>query len=230
MAFRLIQIGNSLPFSFIVDPSSEFEGGMIAQLTTSGNQIVCGVSDGRAPIGIIDDIRTRAFTAPSWNETVIAPAMGVLNSAGKLVTPVDVKIELKNPNVIQSSFASSISMALNARNGVVTFVAGTELNFDQAGSGTPDSIRAIVNYRYQIPNIIGDDSTQGSGRVTVWFQRFIGSTDMYETNQVYMLNSNLFVSENGLLTTRQPTTHHPAVAIVTGPPSSVLGSLEFLWY
>jgi hypothetical protein len=226
---RIIQTGNALPFSFIVDPSSEFEPGMIAQLNVSGNTVVCGVSDGRAPIGVIDEIRTRAFTAPSWNEFVIVPATGVPGPNGQLVTPIDVLVPLKNPNVIQSSFTSSISLVLTARNGLVTFPAGTPLNFDAIGSGQPNAIRAVVNYRYQIPNIIGDDSTIGAGRIAVWFQRFIGETDVYETNQVYPLNANLFVSELGLLTTRQVTPHHPAVALCIAPPSPVNGTLQYLW-
>lgn len=223
---RVIQSGNSLPFSFIVDPSAEFEPGMIAQLNVSGNTVVCGVSDGRAPIGVIDEIRTRAFTAPSWNEFVITPATGVLSPGGQLVTPIDIVVPLKNPNVIQSSFTSSIALILTPRNGIVTFPAGTPLNFDSCGSGQPDSIRAVVNYRYQIPNIIGDDSTIGAGRMAVWFQRMIFETDVYETNQVYPLNANLFVSEMGLLTTRQVSPHHPAIALCIGPPSSVLGTLQ----
>ena len=212
-----------------MDPSAEFEPGMIGQLNVSGNQIVCGVSDGRAPIGIIDDIRTKAFTAPAWNEVIIAPATGIPNGAGQLVTPIDIKMELQNPNVLKSSFASSINVILNSRNGVITFPAGTPLNMDMAGSGTPDSIKAVVNYRYQIPNIIGDDSTQGSSRVTVWFQRMIGEVSVYETNQTYPLNANLFVSELGLLTTRQPTDKHPSVAIVTSPPSAIFSTLQFMW-
>lgn len=200
---------------------------MVAQLTIVGNQVVCGLSDGRAPIGIIDDIRTRAFTAPSWSETVIVAVDPMMVVNGK--TTMDIKMELKNPNVLASSFASSIDVILNARNGVVTFPAGTTLNLDLAGTGSPNAIKAVVNYRYQVPNIIGDDSTQGSGRMTVWFQRFIGQTDVFETNQIYPLNANLFVSEEGLLTTRQPTAQHPAVAIVTSPPSVVFGTLEMLW-
>ena len=53
---RLIQIGNSLPVSFPVDPTSVFQPGQIGQLKVIGNEIVCGISDGTAPFGIIDDI------------------------------------------------------------------------------------------------------------------------------------------------------------------------------
>lgn len=225
---RIVQTGNSLPFSFIVDPSAQFEPGQIAQLNAAGNQVVCGVSDGRFPIGIIDDIRTNSFSAPAWNEIVIVPASGVMSN-GVLVSAIPVKQELANPNVIPSSFTSGVACTLNARNGVITFLAGTPLNFDMTGSGTPDAIRAVVNYRYQVPNVIGDDSTAGSGRITVWFQRMIASTTCFETNQTYPLNANLFSSETGLFTTRQPFENAPAIAIVTGPPSPLMGTLEFIW-
>jgi len=227
--FRIVQAGNSIPTSFPVDPNAEFQPGQFAQLNVFGNNIVCGVSDGTVPIGIIDDIKTTAFTAPSIDEVIIVPAQGTTGPGGKLITSIDIKAELANPNVISASFISNpVDVELIPRNGVIVFPAGTELNFDMTGSGTPDAIRTVVSYTYQIPNVVGDDSTAGSNRVTVWFQRMIAQTDQYETNQRYPLNAPLFVSESGLLTTRQPTPTHPIVAIVTGPPSAIFGSLEFL--
>ena len=77
MSFRIVQAGNALPTSYPVDPSAEFEPGMVAQLGVIGNNIVCGVSDGTAPIGIIDDIKTRAFTSTSIDEVVIASAPAI---------------------------------------------------------------------------------------------------------------------------------------------------------
>lgn len=225
---RLVQVGNSLPFSFPVDPNAEFQPGQIAQLNVMGNQIVCGVSDGTAPIGIIDDIKTNSFTSASIDEVVIVPTVGVMSN-GKLVTPMDIKTELENPNIVERSFLTDVDVLLIPRNGVIVIPQGTELNFDNAGTGTPDSVRVVVSYTYQVPNVPGDDSTMGSGRVTVWFQRIIAQTDQFETNQRYPVNANLFVSETGLLTTRMPSPNHAAVAIVTAPPTSLQGSLEFLW-
>ncbi len=227
---RLVQTGNSLPASFICDPSAEFQPGMIAELTVLGNQVMATISNGTAPIGVIDDIKTRAFTNVSWNEVVIVPATGVAGSGGTLVTPIDIKAELKRPNITASSFNSTVNVVLNPVNGVITFVAGTQLNFDLTGSGTPNAIKTIVNYTYQVANIPGDDSTQGSGRVTVWFQRMFFQTDQFETNQQYPVRANLYVSEMGLLTTRRPSSLHPAVAMVTAPPSPLNSMIECLWY
>lgn len=226
---RLVQIGNSLPLSLPVDPNAEFQPGMFAQLNVMGNNVVCGVSDGTAPLGIIDDVKTSAFTAPSIDEIVIAgPIAGVLNG-GVLVAPNDVKAELENPNVMASSFMSNpVDVELIPRNGVIVFIAGTPLNFDADGDGIPDSIRTRVNYTYQVPNVPGDDSTQGSGHVTVWFQRGLFQTDQFETNARYPINASLFVSETGKLTTRQPTESHPGVAITTETPTSIFGSLGFM--
>lgn len=225
---RIVQSGNSIPFSYPVDPSAEFQPGQFGQLKSLGNNIVCGVSDGLAPVGIIDDIKTKAFTSNSIDETVVVgPIMGVKNPEGKYVTPTEVKTELENPNVLEHSFVSrDVPVELIARNGVVAFLAGTELNVDLDGDGIPDGIRTVVSYSYQVPNIPGDDSTIGSGRVTVWFSRIIFQTDQYETTQIYPLNAPLFINEEGKLTTRQPSKKYPGVGIVTGPPTAVLGSLE----
>ena len=227
---RLVQVGNTLPVSFICDPSAEFQPGMIAELTVIGNQVMATVSNGTAPIGIIDDIKTKAFTNVSWNETVIVPAVGVIGPNNTIVTPVDIKTELRRPNIVASSFSSEINVTLNPNNGVITFVAGTPLNFDLTGSGQPNAIKTIVNYTYQISNIPGDDSTQGSGRMTVWFERMFFQTDQYETNQQYPLRANLYVSEVGFLTTRRPSSFHPAVGMVTAPPTPMNPMIEVLWY
>jgi hypothetical protein len=225
---RLVQVGNTLPVSFICDPSAEFQPGQIAELTVIGNQVMATVSNGTAPIGIIDDIKTKAFTNVSWNEVVIVPAIGVPGPNNTIVTPVDIKKELKRPNIVPSSFNSTVNIVLNPINGVITFVAGTQLNCDLSGSGTPNAIRTVVNYTYQVANIPGDDSTQGSGRMTVWFERMFFQTDQYETNQQYPVRANVFVSEVGLLTTRRPSTNHPAIAMVTAPPTPMNPMCEFL--
>jgi hypothetical protein len=226
---RLVQVGNALPASFIVDPSCEFQPGQIAELTVIGNQVMATVSNGTAPIGVIDDIKTKAFTNVSWNEVIIVPAVGV-ESGGQLVTPIDIKAELKKPYVVSSSFTSTVNVTLNPTNGIVTFIAGTPLNFDLTGTGVPNAIRTIVNYTYQVPNIPGDDSTQGNGRVTVWYNRMFFQTNQYETNQQYPVKANLYVSETGYLTTRRPSSIHPAVGMVTAPPTPMNSMLEILWY
>ena len=227
---RLIQVGNTLPSFFICDPSAEFQPGQIAELTVIGNQVMATVSNGTAPIGLIDDIKTKAFTNVSWNEVVIVPATGVIGPSGQIITPIDIKAELRKPNILSSSFNSTVNVVLNPVNGVITFLAGTPLNFDLTGTGSPNGIRTIVNYTYQVPNIPGDDSTQGSGRMTVWFSRMFFQTDQFETNQQYPVRANLYVSEIGFLTTRRPSSIHPAVAMVTAPPTSINPMLECLWF
>ena len=90
MSLKLIQIGNTLPVSFPVDPTSEFQPGQVAQLKVIGNEIVCGVSDGTAPFGIIDEINTSAFTAPMPDEVVVIPAVGVHDGYGNYVSAIEV--------------------------------------------------------------------------------------------------------------------------------------------
>jgi hypothetical protein len=227
---RLVQVGNSLPATFICDPSAEFQPGQVAELTVIGNQVMATVSNGTAPIGIIDDIKTKAFTNVSWNEVVIVPATGIVGPGEQLITPVDIKAELRKPNILPSSFNSTVDVVLNPVNGIITFLAGTALNFDLTGTGQPNAIRTIVNYTYQVANIPGDDSTQGSGRITVWFQRMFFQTDQFETNQQYPVRANLYVSEVGLLTTRRPSNIHPAIAMVTAPPTPMNPMIEALLF
>lgn len=227
---RLIQTGNSLPYSWPVSTACTFQPGQLAQLTVEGNAIVATVSNGTAPIGLIDDIRTKAFTAVSWDEDVIVPATGVVGPGGTLVTPIDIKAELRNPNVLPDSFVSiPVSVQLIPRNGVIVFPAGTPLNLDQGGTGTPNAIKTNVRYTYQIPNVIGDDSTQGSHRMTVWFQRGIYQTDVFDTSATYPLNANLFCNEKGMLTTKQPTPNHPSIGLVSSPPTPLFSWLEIIF-
>lgn len=226
MTLRIVYTGSSVPYSWPVDPTAEFEPGMLAQLNAYGNQVVCGVSDGTAPIGVIDDMKKNAFSAVSIDEVVIAPAVPTTVN-GVLVSAYDIKWELKNPNITASSFVSRpVSVELTPRNGVITFLAGTPLNYSLTNSGTFDAIRTVVSYIYQIPNVIGDNSTFGSGRVTVWMQRMIIQTDQYETNQRYPVNAPIFSNERGLFTTRQIHPSYPAIGIVTGPPTSIISALE----
>lgn len=226
---RLVHYGNSMPISFPCDPSAEFESGQVAELVSIGNTIMATVSSGICPIGVIDDTRTKAFTNISWNETVIIPVSGAVLVNNQLVTPYDIKYELRKPNIIPRSFSSTVNVLLNPINGVITIVAGTPLNIDLIGNGSPNGIKAVVNYSYAVANISGDDTTSGSGRVTVWYDRMFLSTSAYEVSQMYALRANLYVSEIGLFTTRKPSDRHPAVAVVTAPPSTLVPYLELLW-
>jgi hypothetical protein len=227
---KLIQVGNSLPFSYPLDPTSTFEPGQIGQLKLIGNDIVIGVSDGTAPLGIIDDTRSAAFTRPSIDETVVISATGVQDSYGRWISTADAKQELNNAYIVASSFVADYEdLVLNPVNGVLTAPAGSELNYDLDGDGVPDSIRTLVSYVYQVSSLPGEDTTIGSSRVTIWFNRGIYATDQFDTTQKYAINSAVFVNADGKLTTKQVTVNHPAIAIVTGPPGATVSTLEFMW-
>lgn len=226
---KVIHTGNALPMSLSVDPTAEFEPGMFAQLGLIGNDIVAGISDGTAPLGIIDDVRTTAFTRPQVDEVVIVDAQNsVIDSNGKRVSTVNVTGVLEFPNIIENSFTSTISVILNVVNGIVTIPAGTELNYDSDGDGENDSFKLITNYIYRIAGKPGDDTTIGSGRVTIHYQRGVYATDQFDTTQIYPINCTLFVGLDGKLTSAQPTDSHPGVALCTGPPSAAIGTLEFM--
>lgn len=229
---RVIHIGNALPISYPVHPSAEFEPGMAAQLTILGNDIMATVSDGTAPIGIIDDARTNSFTRPQVDEVVevtLKESQIELDENGFRVNKEDAVGYLQYPNILEQSFVSDVTLILNPVNGVVTIPAGTRLNYDSDDDGALDSFKIISNYIYRIANKPGDDTTFGSNRVTVYYQRGIYATDQFDTRQIYPLNATLYVGLDGRFTVKQPTADHPGIAVVTGPPSSVEGTLEFMW-
>jgi len=226
---KVIHSGNSMPISLPVDPTSEFQPGMFAQLGLMGNDSVATVSDGTAPLGIIDDIRSTAFTKSKIDEIVVIPVTAVeTDSNGNLVNSEDMTGVLEHPHITESSFTSTVSVLLNPINGIITVPTGTELNYDSDGDGTNDSFKIICNYIYRVAAKPGDDTTIGSGRITVHYQRGIYATDQFDTTQVYPLNATLYVGLDGKLTSKQPTETHPGVAICTGPPSAANGTLEFM--
>jgi hypothetical protein len=218
-----------MPMALPVDPTAEFEPGMFAQLGLIGNDIVASISDGTAPLGIIDDVRTTAFTKAQVDEVVsIEVQASEIDDNGKRVSSVDVTGVMEFPNIIQNSFTSTISVLLNPVNGVITVPAGTELNHDSDDDGTNDSFTIVVNYIYRVAGKPGDDTTIGSGRVTLHYQRGIYATDQFDTTQIYPVNSTLYVGLDGKLTSSQPTDAHPGVALCTGPPSAAIGTIEFM--
>ena len=226
---KVIHSGNALAMSLPVDPTAEFEPGMFAQLGLIGNDIVASISDGTAPLGIIDDVRTSAFTKAQVDEVLVIEAQSSeIDDNGNRVGTVEVTGVMEYPNIIDNSFTSTISIVLNSVNGVATVPVGTELNHDSDGDGTYDSYRIIVNYIYRVAGKPGDDTTVGSGRVTLHYQRGIYATDQFDTTQVYPVNCTLYVGLDGKLTSSQPTDSHPGVAICTGPPSATMGTLEFM--
>lgn len=227
--FRLIHSGNALPTSWICDPAAEFQPGQIAQLTIIGNQVMATVSNGMAPLGIIDDIRTKSFYGKSWDETHMVPVVGVIGSGGEMVCPSDQVIFLNNANIVKNSFVCNIDAIVKEINGAIIIAAGTPLNADLDGDGVMDALHVVVRYTYQIPDVPGDDSTAGTGRVTIWYERVFGETDMYESSASYPLNAPLFVNEVGMMTTRKPGTSYPSVAMVSAPPSVISPYLKFLW-
>lgn len=225
---KIIHTGTSLPTSLPVDPTAEFEPGMFAQLKVIGNDIVAGVSDGTAPLGIIDDVKTNAFTRPQVDEVVeINVVNTTMDGNGNIVNSADEVGFLDNARIVESSFTSTVSVALNSNNGAIIVPAGTPLNYDFDEDGTNDGFRIIVTYIYEVANMPGDDSTIGSGRITVHYQRGFYATDQYDTKQNYAMNVTLYVGLDGKITSKQPTSGHPGIAFVTGPPSSTNSTLEF---
>lgn len=227
---KVVHNGSALPVSMPLEPTAEFEAGQFAQLTIIGNDIKVTVSDGTAPIGIIDDVRKSSFSRPQIDEIVYIPVRAVeLNDNNERVNVDELSQALDFPNIIDNTFTSTLSVILNKVNGIITVPAGTPLNHDANNDGLYDSFKIIVSYAYRIPGYPGDDSTVGSNRVSLWYARGFYATDQYDTLEVYPLNCTLYVGLDGKLTSRQPTENHPGIAICTGPPTSPSVNLEFMY-
>lgn len=225
-----------LPEGFwTVDFSSTFQAGMIGGLTVVAGEVVITTANGIdvPPYGIIDDSKDTSFMRTVRDDIVIIPVqeiIRVLDGDGDLTNAIDVTGNLNNANIIASAFSSDTDISLNTTNGTVTVEAGTKLNFDLDGDGILDSFKIVCSYAFRVSNIPGDDTTMASGKVTVWNARGTYMTDMYEPNVPYPLNATLFCSCNGKFTTTPPCEGSPGVAMVTGPPSSLDGSLMLLWF
>ena len=229
MALRIIQAGLGRPVQYSVDPNAIFEPGMIAQMKLIGNDVVIGVSDGIAPIGIIDDIKATAFTQAVIDEVVDIEVPVSFDGYNWVSTMVG-KQELRNAGIVANSFVADYpGLVLNPANGILRAPIGTVANYSSTGSIVPDTVRTVVRYVFQVPNIPGEDTTKGSGKMTLWFTRGIYQTDQFETEVPYSLNATLFVSPRGKLTTKQDSSGQPGVAICLVPPSGHNTVLEFLW-
>lgn len=208
-----------------VDPSATFESGQIAGLIEINGELFVTVSDGDSipPIGVIDDNKTSAFTGTVVEELQIVPsATQVVN--GVLVSTVDVMGALDETNIIESSFSSNFDLILNPKKGTFIIPAGTPVNFDD---GTTIGFEVISSYRFTIVDFPGDDTTDGSGQISIHFNRGIFTTNVFDTLAVYAPGQPLFVNSEGQLTSLE--TASPMVAIALQPSSSINNELMFMW-
>lgn len=219
----------NLPINYTVDSDGYFESGMFGQLYINNGKEVCGVSNGKNPIGIIDDFRTNTITTNSIEEVVITRAFDVKEVDGKLVLNHDLKQELKNHSILPSSFYTfPVDVCLIPINGVVIFTAGTELNFDMDNDGILDSIRTIVSYTCYIGNSQHRkwfDSTEGSGQITIW-TKGVFETDIFDPSPEYSVGSKLYVSEYGRITTKN-NDNNPSIGAVIKVPSKDFFRIQF---
>lgn len=232
---RVLHPGRHLPTHRTLDPNATFLAGMIGQLKFVGNEIVLGVSDGTAPFGVIEDSRSIAHIAPAIDEpfTITPDVSEIISTASGPALSVDKIAFLQNANILQQSFVSTKEgVELIAVNGAVRVLAGTLLNaIANPLSSDFDSFVAHVRYSYYVPNRPGDDTTMGSGKISVWANPAgaIFTTDQFESAVPYPLNSALYVSQNGKLTTQQLMESQPAIAMVCVPPTRINEALEFIW-
>ncbi len=228
-------ITNIAGISYPADPNAIFEPGMIAQLKVIGNAIVMGVSDGRQPIGIIDDINTNSFTKSVVNEVVILKSSVVELVDGQYKTRHPIFAKLSNANLIAgSAYSDTQGIIIDTTNGTVEAPVGTVLNYSTENTSEKDALYLKVSYRYFVPSVLGADSTMGTGMMTIRMERGIYATDQFEPGVPYPLNAALYCSRNGRFTTKNidevTGQELRAVAFVTAPPQGINGFLELMWH
>jgi len=206
----------------------EFQAGMIAGLLELGGDIFATVSDGCniPPIGVLDDVKTEAFSKQSIDERVFIKSTGVPDGYGNLISTVDTMGFLNNTNIIPSTFAASMDVLLNPRNGVVQVPAGSVLNSIDPLDPNKTGFEVFVSYTFQIPDLPGEDTTAGSGKVSVHIFRAIFSTDQFDPVVEYPLMAPLYCGRDGRVTTEA---NGPIIGIVTAPPSVLINDIEFMW-
>ena len=149
---KLIQVGNAMPVSYPVDSTSEFQPGQIGQIKLLGQDIVVGLSDGTAPLGIIDDIRTTAFTQNAVDEVLIirVPEPNITSADGyNYFSNADIKEELDNSRILKTSFVADYDgLILNTMNGVVTLPSGSRLRFRRVAKS--QSHRVVASWGHRV--------------------------------------------------------------------------------
>lgn len=218
-------LANSLVWSVPVDPSATFEAGNIVGLIEINGQLFATPSNGTtiAPIGIIDDSRTSAFSGTVIDEVTIIPASTTIVN-GVMVSTIDVMGALNETNIIETSFVADVNVVLNPKKGLIVIPAGTPLNYDD---GTMVGFKVTSSYRYKIVDFPGADTIEGSGMVSVHFNRGIFVTNVFDVLSTYAPGSALYVDFEGKLTSQE--TGSPVVAIALQPASALTNELTFMW-
>jgi hypothetical protein len=210
--------------SFPYDPSAVFEAGQIASIIEINGEMFVTVSDGKSPIGIIDDNKTSAFSGTVASEVIIVPAPSQVVS-GVLKSSMDVMGGLQETNIIESSFSSNFDLILNPKKGTFVIPAGTPLNYDD---GQVMGFEVVVAYRYTIVDYPGDSTVDGSGKISIHFKRGIFVTNIFDTLSTYYPNCPLYCNSEGILTS-QPMPDAPVIAIAMQPASAINNELMFMW-
>jgi hypothetical protein len=230
---RIIETFNNLPQNIEVDPDANFQPGNVGSLRIKNSKSVMGICDGLHPYGILDDIKSnviRCVPVPP-TQTFIVPAEDIEFDANKkaIILSKAQKVELNHANIIAASFISDVPGTLKYLNGIFILPIGTICNYclkpSINGSTINDAVRFSCKYAYNINKV--DDTTLGSGRVTVWSKNMIAETDMYSIAHEYNKYMPLYV-ENGLLTTKRLDSQCKCIGIVLEGPTTNNPMMKFL--
>ena len=207
-----------------VGASETFLAGMVAKRHLNSNGFVeLAVCDGSAyqPCGLFGNHKVTSFYQPVVDEAITFTSGGATATL-KHANVSNVKVTNKAGSGA-TAYTVTTDYTVATTNGIITRV-----NSGALGPNASTTKTAYVSYRYEDTTIAGIDETMGSAKVTLWEGEGEFTTLVYDTGSVYNLDSKLYCSTAGLLTTT--TTGTVVVGRVTQAPSASDASLRFVLY
>lgn len=212
---------------FAVDPATTFEAGNVGQLSVDAfGNTVCGLASSK-PLGLLEDTKAGAFTAPViaevHNARVTAPLGTWTVNNANLVSGSDLVFILNAAGAVTGTATRVTDYTVNYTNGIFTVVATGAIDttapyLDTDGDSVADSIHVATSYMFAVPGVLGVDTTLGSGLVTLHFQRGEFAVSVYDTATTYGVNDKLGVGDG--TAGKAPLGTITVIATAAGPAPS----------
>lgn len=204
-------------FSYAVDAGIQFESGQVGKLVlgTDGQPTIELCNSGELPHGIL------------WNDKALGMTM--------TVNEEEITFNVATKSLKHNNLVASQERVTNAAR-TITYVKGVDYDLDESagqitrlGGGIIAGQKVLVTYRFNIlakdlyqygqgQNFI-NDSTLGSGKITVAEDFAIVYTYIYDTQVPYAIGDALRVKDGGIITA-DPYESGPIIGKVIKPPTA----------
>ena len=204
------------PLSFPVDPTEDFEAGVVLQLDPTTGQLIR--SDGTAPLGLADGYKSDSYHRKVINEHVVLTAEDAIPLAHANLTADAVKV---TDVTGVTEYLENTDYLVNDINGTIARLAGQAIGDGDEVLVSSEYLLTVAEWRASCP--IGNDDTIGSGQCAVWTDG-VFETDQYVLTDAFAINQHLY-AEDGLLTNSYGQSGSPLhVGRVLRVPAGGLGS------